>query len=169
MKRTVIRFGVAACLTLATASTAAADQGVTMLLGMYSPSAPHPAVGFAWRIGGPRGNLELEYAGTLGRTSVTKTKAASATLNLHVPTPFRVRRAPVHAILGIGLYGESLGESGSGELSPIVLGVGTRIPLRKPIALRIDYRAFVVQRDSADPRRGTVIPQRLSIGLTFGL
>lgn len=169
MNCALARLAVVSCLAIGIPASAAADQGATFLLGMYSPSAPHPAVGFAWRLGGPRGSLEVEYAGTLGRKSGTAPRAASATLNLLIRTPLQVRRAHMYAIAGIGLYGESSGESGSGELSPVVLGVGTKLSLSGPVALRIDYRVFVVRREAGDPRVGTMVPQRLSVGLTFGL
>jgi hypothetical protein len=169
MKRAVVRLAALGCLALFTAAPAGADQGATFLLGMYSPSAPHPAVGFSWRLGGPRASLEMEYAGTPGRPTGRTPRAASATLNLLVRTPLQLHGARLHAIAGVGLYGESSADSGSGELSPIVLGVGTTLPLSGWTGLRIEYRAYVVQREPGDPRLGRMVPQRLSIGFTFGL
>jgi hypothetical protein len=163
--------GIAAAMVVAAVPAQAQPAirtGGALVFGMYTPSAPHPFLGIAFGPTSGSTALEVEYAGTVGRSSDIDT-SASITVNFLFQTPLTIRNAQIYGSAGLGLYGESRPDGhGSGELEAVVFGTGARIPLDGAFRLRLDYRVFLVHREATDSRRGTLPPQRLSVGLSFG-
>jgi hypothetical protein len=91
------------------------------------------------------------------------------TVNALVRTPLRIHGSQIYALGGFGLYGESGGGRGSGEVGAKDIGAGTTIPLGGPLKLRLDYRVYFLGRaDDASP--GSPIshhPQRLSAAFSL--
>jgi hypothetical protein len=144
------------------------DFEVTVVAGMFTPSAPHPFVGAAFGFSNPRFAIEVEYAGTVGRSD-TKPAAFSITGNLIVRTPLRAGRAQFYGLAGIGMYAESYQQGhGSGALQALNFGGGATVPLNGPVSLRLEYRVFKADREAGDPRIGTSPPQRVSVAVSLG-
>jgi hypothetical protein len=165
MRKPLSSVGLLTLTILLAAAPARADG--TLLLGVCSPSFPHPTVGLAWGIGSDAFRIETEYAGTLGEATRSIPSVDSIMFNLVFRTPIEIRRARVYAIGGIGMYGDSTGSGpGSGELQAVDLGIGAKVPIAGALKLRLEYRAYLIHREVNDPRAGSAPPQRLSAGLT---
>jgi hypothetical protein len=70
---------------------------------------------------------------------------------------------------GLGLWGATFKDGGSGELIAGNVGVGAKRTLGEAFKLRVDYRMYLVG-DAPDASPGFKIhrhPQRLSVGIGF--
>ena len=149
---------------LLTAIGAPARADGIFLVAAYPATTSLPTMGAAFgKWSGPVG-FEVELASTVRAAKGTPTNA-SLTGNVLVATPLKLRRAQIYGVGGIGVYGESRGSSGSGEVQAYVLGAGVRIPLRDRLRLRFDYRVLSGATDGSAGFPKTVHAQRVSIGI----
>jgi hypothetical protein len=71
-------------------------------------------------------------------------------------------------VAGAGVYGETRGSRGSGEVQAVVLGGGVKIPLRDRLNLRLDYRVLSGATDGSVGFPKTVHAQRFAAGISVG-
>ena len=167
MRTNIVRAALTVALLGGIAAPASADG--TLLFGLQTTSSPHPTVGVAWGHWPGTVGFELEYAGSLGKATATTPSAGTITANALVRTPWRIHGCRVYALGGFGMYGESGGGRGSGEVGATDLGAGTAIPLGGPLKLRLDYRVYMLGR-APDASPGSPIsrhPQRLSAAFSL--
>jgi opacity protein-like surface antigen len=141
----------------------------TLFIGSYPATTSRPTMGVAFGTWSRPVGFDVEFASTVGAASKDDGESGSITANLLVDTPIRIGRARVYGVAGIGLYGESRGPSGSGEVQAVVVGAGLKVPLRNRLKLRLDYR--VLSGSAPDGSAGfpkIVHAQRISAGVSVG-
>jgi hypothetical protein len=152
------------------ASDVRARADATVFMGVMTAGSPRPAIGFSVGLC-PEvfGCFEIEIAGTIGAATSTRSSAGGINGSFIIQSPRPVHGVQFYGIAGVGLYGETYeGGVGSGEVSAKNFGGGTKIGLRGPLKLRLDYRVFVLG-DAPDAATGVVVhqhPQRVSVGLS---
>lgn len=160
--RMALRAGLIGCLLAASAAPARAD--VTLFVGLNTTSAPHPTVGVAvGRCCRGMVGFEVEYAGTLGEASKETPNLSTATGNLIVQKRL-TERTHLYFVGGLGIYLESDGRGSTDNAFD--LGGGVKVALARALALRVDYRLFMLRR-SSDTSPHSLHPQRLTAGLSF--
>jgi hypothetical protein len=136
----------------------------TVLAGLLSAGGPRPSVGFAFGYCPSVAGFEIEYFGTPGGSTTDHSSAGGIFASL-VVQPATASKVQLFAIGGLGIWGETFAD-GSGVSYAKNIGGGVKIPIARPLRLRLDYRLFVVG-DLEDGDRGptTKYPQRFSAGL----
>src|SRR5437899_2753669 len=150
------------------AAAAPARADATLLVGLNTASAPHPTVGVAWGKWDLPIGFDVEYASSIGTSTEATHSVHTISVNLLANTPVRIHDAQLYGVAGLGLYGETGGGKGSGEVAAKILGAGVKVPLGGALKLRLDYRLFFGNAPDASagwPR--SVRSHRFSAGFSF--
>jgi hypothetical protein len=139
----------------------------TFVVGVYPATTAQPAVGVAVGRWARAVGFEIELAQTAGQ-STGGSHNASLTFDVLFDTPLVIRHARVYGVAGAGVYGETRGSQGSGEVQAVVLGGGVKIPLRDRLHLRLDYRVVSGATDGGAGFPKTVHAQRFAAGISVG-
>jgi hypothetical protein len=148
---------------MAGANPAHADA--TVLVGLATPSAPHPTIAVSWGVARRMVGFEIEYASAT-RTTGTTPSVGTIGVNLLVQLPEAVNGIRWYATGGLGIHAQSWNGGGTYGSSRSI-GGGAKVPLAGPLKVRLDYRFFFFSAEEHERPPLYFHSHRISGGLTL--
>lgn len=154
-------------LAVLLAAVSQAHAETTFLVAADSSSGSSPIIGIALGSWTRTVGFEVELAANRGRATAARPSVESISGDLLLRTPLTIKGGRIYGVAGVGLYNASAGDTGSGEVSAKVIGVGTEYRLGGSLRLRTEYRLFVGGAlDAPRPHPRSTAASRLAVAVS---